>query len=173
MSGLFTVPIGGLKEGHYNFDFEIGSEFFEMFEESEIREGKLIAVAEIEKGPSHINIDIKISGSVRICCDRCLEVFDHPVECDNRLVIKFGPVRDESDPEILTLPVDEHGLDLKQYLYEFIYLALPIQKVHPDDKNGESTCDPFMLRKLKEHLVSDEVRSDPRWDELKKLMNKN
>jgi uncharacterized metal-binding protein YceD (DUF177 family) len=147
MSGLFTVPISGLKEGHHIFDFEIGKKFFEMFEESEIKEGMLVAITEIEKGSTHINLDIKISGSVRICCDRCLEMFDLPVACENRLVIKFGPVRDESDPDILTLPVDEHE-SILQYFYEFIYLALPIQKYTPMIKT-EKAHDPFILQKLR------------------------
>jgi len=30
-----------------------------------------------------------------------------------------------------------------------------------------------MLGKLKEHIVGDESENDPRWDELRKLMNKN
>jgi uncharacterized protein len=71
------------------------------------------------------------------------------------------------------MPVDEHELDMKQYFYEYILLALPIKRVHPDDKNGNSTCDPEMLKKLKEHIISEEVESDPRWDELKKLINNN
>ena len=173
MSGLFTIPISGLREGHHTFDFEIGNTFFELFEESEIKEGVLIAVAEIEKGSSHVDMGIKISGTVRISCDRCLELFDLPVYCENRLLVKFGPELDESDPEILTIPHDEHELDLKQYFYEFIYLALPIQKIHPDDARGQSTCDPVMIQKLKEHLVDQEVENDPRWDDLKKLMNEN
>jgi uncharacterized metal-binding protein YceD (DUF177 family) len=60
-----------------------------------------------------------------------------------------------------------------QHCYEYILLALPIQRVHPDDKNGESTCDPGMLDKLKEHIIIEEPETDPRWDELKKLMNNN
>lgn len=173
MSGLFSVPIGGLKEGHHTFDFEISGGFFDLFDESEIKEGNLQAIIGIEKGGSHIDMDIRISGSVRICCDRCLEMFNHTVECDNRLLIEFGTVRDESDPEILILPRDEYDLDLKQYFYEFIYLALPIRRMHPDDENGNSTCDPVMLKKLKEHLIDEEVKNDPRWDELRKLMNNN
>ena len=74
---------------------------------------------------------------------------------------------------LLLLPADEHELDLKQYIYEYIHLALPIKRVHPDDKNGKSTCDPEMLKKLKEHIVNNENENDPRWDELKKLMNNN
>jgi uncharacterized metal-binding protein YceD (DUF177 family) len=51
-------------------------------------------------------------------------------------------------------------------------LALPIRKIHPDDSNGNSTCDPVMLKKL-EDLRVEESENDPRWDELKKLMNNN
>ncbi len=39
MSGLFTIPVSGFKEGHHTFDFEIDKEFFELFEESEIEGG--------------------------------------------------------------------------------------------------------------------------------------
>jgi uncharacterized metal-binding protein YceD (DUF177 family) len=173
MSGLFAIPVSGTKERHRTIEFEINKEFFDQFEESEIKDGELIAVAEIEKSSSHLDLDIKISGKVRVCCDRCLEMFDHPVECENRLLVKFGHSTDDSDPEIITLQYDEHELDLKQYLYEFIHLALPIRRIHPDKADGISTCDPVMLQMLKEHLVEEETTTDPRWDELKKLMNDN
>jgi uncharacterized metal-binding protein YceD (DUF177 family) len=173
MSGLFSIPISGLKEGHHTFNFEIDNKFFDLFEESEIKEGNLLAIVEIEKSSSLIEMEIKISGTVRICCDRCLEMFDHRVECNNRLLVKPGSEKDDSDPEIITLPRDENELDLKQFIYEYVHLALPIKRIHPDDSDGRSTCDPFMLGKLKEHLVEEEKKNDPRWDELKKLMNDN
>ena len=31
MSGLFIIPISGLKEGRHLFDFEIRNKFFEEF----------------------------------------------------------------------------------------------------------------------------------------------
>lgn len=173
MSGLYTIPISGLKEGHYTFDFDIDKKFFDLFEESEIKEGDLSVIAEAEKRSTHVDLNIKISGKVRICCDRCLEMFYHPLSCNNRLVVNFGKEIDEDDPEIITVPRDYHELDLKQYFYEFIHLALPIKRMHPDDGNGVSTCDPDMIRKLNEHLVQEEGETDPRWNELKKLMNDN
>jgi len=174
MSGYFAIPISGLKEGRHIYDFDINKEFFEKFEESEVKEGDIKASVEAEKRATHIVLNIRISGRIRICCDRCLEMFYFPVECENRLLVKFGKTSDDSDPEILTIPVDEHELELNQYFYEFIHLALPIQRVHPDDKNGESTCDPDMLKKLKEHIIfEEENKTDPRWEELKKLMNNN
>jgi uncharacterized metal-binding protein YceD (DUF177 family) len=173
MSGLFSIPLNGLTEGHHTFDFEINKEFFDLFEESEVKEGALVAITEVEKRSSHIDLLIKITGKVRISCDRCLDMFEHPVDCENRLIAKFGKLRDDSDSDIIMVPSDEPELDMKQYLYEFIHLALPIQRVHPEDKAGKSTCNPVMLEKLGEHKIEEEKKNDPRWDDLKKFINNN
>ncbi len=169
-----TIGLSGLKEGRHKIDFEIDNKFFESFEESEIKEGRLFAHVELDKGSSHIDLLIRISGSVKVCCDRCLEMFYYPVDCENRLLIKTGKkIDDDEDPDIISLAADEHELDLRQHFYDYIHLALPIKKVHPDDIDGKSTCDPEMLKKLNELVIEDEIESDPRWDELKKLMNDN
>jgi len=173
MSGTYAIPLSGLKEGLHNIDFEIGKEFFEKFEESEVKEGSLIANVEIEKRSSHADLFIRISGDVILCCDRCLEMFSQPVDCENRLLVKFGKSLDDIDPDILSVPADEHELDLTQHFYEYIHLALPIRRVHPEDSDGNSTCDPEMIRKLEEYIIEKKKNTDPRWDELKKLMNDN
>ena len=173
MSGTYTIPIFGLKEGRHTIDYTIGEEFFEFFEESEIKEGSLIANIEIEKRSTHADLLIKISGSIKISCDRCLEIYDQHLSSENRILIKFGKSLEEDDPDIISLSSEEHEVDLRQHLYEFIHLALPIRRVHPNDSKGKSSCDPLMLKKLKEHLIEEEHEMDPRWAELKKLMNDN
>lgn len=173
MSGLYTIPLSGLKEGGHTYKFEIGEEFFEHFEGSEITSGDMIAVVELDKRSTHMDLKFSIKGSVVISCDRCLEPFPQPLSSENRLLIKLGKNWDENDPDLLTIPADEHELDVKQYIYEFIYLALPIKRTHPLDKKGKSTCDPEMLRKINEYSVNSENDSDPRWEELRKLMNNN
>ena len=173
MSGAYIIPINGLKEGRHNYNFEIDKGFFEQFEGSEIEEGKLNAEVNAEKSSSHLDLSIKITGTVRVTCDRCLEMFDYTVNSSNRLLVKFGKQADNSDPDIITVQEDESEIDLNQYFYEYIVLALPIQKVHPDDIEGHSTCNPEMLGKLKEYVSGEEDGSDPRWDELKKLMSNN
>jgi uncharacterized protein len=173
MSGSFTIPLVGLKEGRHTIDIEIGEEFFEQFEESEVKEGRLIAYIEMDKRSSHIDLSVRISGDVKICCDRCLEMFSFPVDCTNRLLVKFGKSLEGSDPDIITLSSDGQELDLEQHIYELIMLSIPIKRVHPDDDFGNSTCDPLMLKKLEEFIIDQENEIDPRWDELKKLMNDN
>ena len=176
MSGLYNLPLSGMKEGRHTFDFEIGKEFFEEFEESEIKEGSLKAYIEMDKRSTHLDLLVRITGTVMVSCDRCLGMFAWPLDCENRLLVRLGKIISEDDPDIISLPSDEHELELKQHFYEYIYLALPIKRVHPADKNGKSSCDPVMLKKLNELLVEEEgeeKQSDPRWDELKKLKNEN
>jgi uncharacterized metal-binding protein YceD (DUF177 family) len=170
MSGFFTIPVGGLKEGQNSFDFELDKGFLEQYEETEIQDAKLKAFVEAEKTSSHIDITVRITGVIDIACTRCLGVFSYPIDCENRLLAKFGQNDYESDPDIIIIPKDKHELNLMQYFYEYILLALPIKRVHPDDKNGESTCDKEMIKKLSEYIVSEENLSDPRWDKLRCLM---
>ena len=171
MSGLYTIPISGLKEGCHSYDFEIGKRFFDLFEESEISDGELKASVEAEKRRSHIDVIIRINGTVRISCDRCLGIFSLPLSSENRLVVKSGNAKDENDPDIISLAADENELDLTWYFYENILLALPIKRLHPEDENGNSTCDPEMINRLNEHIKNDDIGTDPRWDELKRIMN--
>jgi uncharacterized metal-binding protein YceD (DUF177 family) len=100
-------------------------------------------------------------------------VFFQHIDCENKLLVKFGKKWDDTDPDIITIPADEHELDIKQYLYEFIHLALPIQRIHPGGVDGTNNCDPEMLKKLNQHIVDEVKDNDPRWDELKKLINNN
>jgi uncharacterized protein len=171
MSGLYIIPLSGLKEGRHTYNFEIGKSFFGLFEGSEINEGDLTAYIELDKHSSHLDIKFTIKGTVRINCDRCLEEYSQPIDCENRLLVKTGSRWEEEDPDLISMPVDEHELDLNQYLYEYIHLALPLQRVHPVDAAGKSTCDPEMIKRISGYDGNDET--DPRWDELKKLMNNN
>lgn len=171
MSQRYTIPVSGLKEGRHTFDFEIDNRFFEKFEESEVREGSLVADVVLEKRSTHMDLSISIRGEVKINCTRCLGLLLWPIVCENRLLVKFGSVDEEIDPDILYLPHGENDLDLEQHLYDFIILAVPIRRIHPDDSAGNSTCDPDMLKKLDEHKIEDESGNDPRWDKLRKLMN--
>ena len=85
-------------------------EFFEQFEESEVKEGGLVANIEMDKRSTHLDLTIRVSGSVIVSCDRCLEMFSQPVASENRLLVKFGKSVGDTDPDILSVPVDAFEL---------------------------------------------------------------
>lgn len=170
---MYSIPLAGLKEARYTYEFSLGDDFFEAFEGSELKRGELTADVVLQKCSAHYELDININGQVGVICDRCLEEFFMPLSVAGRLIVRQGRVWDDSDPDMVTISPEEHELDLSQFFYEYIHLALPIKRIHPDDSDGHTTCDPEMIRKLQEHTAHGEKEHDPRWDELERLSTNN
>ena len=57
---------------------------------------------------------------------------------------------------------------MSEPLYEIYMLNYPIRVVHP-----EGECNEEMERVLEDMTVEESDEIDPRWDELKKLINNN
>lgn len=174
----YDIAFKGLKEGSHRFDFEIDDRFFETFENSLVSKGKIKAKVTLQKQSTLLIVEISVKGTVVLMCDRCLEDYDQRVKSKSQLIVKFSSEQEELSDELIVLGVDEHQINVAQYLYEQIILGLPIKHVHPTDKEGNSTCNPEMLEKLKEYLIDDEkpVKDekpviDDRWSELKKLID--
>ena len=162
----FIIPFKGLGLGEHHYDFEIRKAFFESYELLNIRDGQLKLSVTLEKESNLMVFLFHFNGRVILQCDRCLEDYSQTLEGDFRLIVKFAEKFEEVSDEMITIPFDENRMDLKQYIYEYINMVLPIKRVHPDDENGNSTCQPEMLDRLDKHT---EHTVDPRWDALKKL----
>ncbi len=173
MQSMYSIPLKGLKEGNHLYDFKIDSNFFASFEKSEIHEAELMAVASLYKSSSHMELVIKITGSVILVCDRCLDPYTQEISTEDRILIKFGEQWEEVNDEVIIVPFEESEFKLDQLIYEFVHLGLPLKKMHPDDDHGNSTCNPDMLKKLEKHLSHGEGNGDPRWRELEQLKNIN
>ncbi|HCC71384.1 MAG TPA: hypothetical protein DEQ09_09585 [Bacteroidales bacterium] len=174
MKGIYSIPLKGLKEGNHLYDFEIDSTFFATFERSEIHEAELKAEVKLVKRSAHMEIKVEITGRVTLVCDRCLDLYTQEIHTSDSMLVKFGEQWEEVDDQVIMIAHGETEFILDQLLYEFAHLGLPLKKMHPDDENGNSTCNPEMLEKLNQHLVQREDNDvDPRWKELEKLRNIN
>jgi len=167
----FVIPFSGLSLGIHTFDFEINRKFFESIEYSEIHDGEISWHVELNKQNNMLIFNFSFSGKVNVTCDRCADDFDMPIEGNNRLIVKFGNIAYEETEEIIVLTETEHEIDLAPFIYEYLILAMPLKRVHPDDENGVSQCDPEVIKKLEEISIrhKDNNDIDPRWDALKNL----
>jgi uncharacterized protein len=164
----FVIPFEGLDIGNHDFIFDVNRLFFEEIEYSEIKNGNISVQLDFEKQDNMIILLFHIKGEVEVSCDRCTEEFNFPIEGEQKLIIQFGESYQEESGELIVISRGESEINVAPYIYEYINLLLPIQRMHPDDSNGESTCNPEMLEKLNDLTVS-ERQLDPRWDALKKL----
>jgi len=160
----YDVPIYGMKEGVYDFDFSMEDGFFEYFGNSDIIGGKIQVNLSVHRRSQFMEFHFNLKGSVRIICDRCLEEFNYQIETNEMLYLRYGDVFEEVSDNVIIIPREEPRVNIAQYLYEYTVLNLPVSRMHKEDD-----CNPEMLKKLGLHKASEEEKIDPRWDALKKL----
>jgi len=163
----YNIQFVGLEPGNHIFEFEVNDSFFEQFEFSQIQHGKIHVNVDLEKMERMMIFNIRLTGDVLVTCDRCTNEFYFPIEDDQKLIVKLGAEYVEESEDVVIIPETDYQVNLAAYIYEFIHLALPVRLLHPDDEQGNSTCDPDMLIRLQTLSTHDVI--DPRWDALKKL----
>ena len=169
----YIIPFKGLKEGDHEFEFKFSDKFFKEHRVLESPNGSIKAIVDLVKDPTMLYFSVLLEGRMQLKCDRCLDYFDYPVRYSDRFVVKFGENIEESTDEIWILRPNEFELDLEQYFFECLGLSLPIQRVHPDVKDGISSCNAEMLALLGSHFSQNNTKDepDPRWNALKKLLD--
>lgn len=172
-TGHCTIPLTGLKEGSHSYRFSIESDFFALFEGSEIAGGELAVEVNLVKRSSHLELLLSLAGNVQLLCDRCLEPFTYRLEAQNRIYARFGDHYEEVDDEVIMIPWGDGHFSLDQLIYEFAHLALPIRRNHPEESDGESGCDPEMLARISgvadQEDQNIESESNPVWKGLEGL----
>ena len=169
----YKIPFNGLEDGNHQFKFTVDDKFFAAFEESEITKGNLTVDIDLLKRSTGLEVMFNIEGTVVSQCDRCLDDLDCNIEYKGKIFFEFGSHNEEVSDELVILSSSEDELELENYIYEFINLSLPIKRVHSDDEEGNSLCNPEMLAKLNNVIVHNEDKKidDPRWDKLRDLIN--
>lgn len=166
----FIIQFRGLGVEIHQFKFKVNESFFEAFNYSELKAGDVSVNLSMEKQETMLVLGFSLKGSVKVLCDRCLDEFDFAIDSSERLIVQFGESYQELSDEIVVIPENAYEIDLAPYIYEFINLSLPIQKIHPNDSEGNSLCKKEITDLLDD--LGGEQQIDPRWEELKKLKNK-
>lgn len=170
----FTIPFIGLKLGTHHYNYIIEKSFFEFFEYEDFNDAHVNVDVSLIKNTTLLELNFKISGSVNINCDLTNEPFNQTIENNFDLVVNFGDEYNDENIDILILPHGAYEINIQQYIYELIVLAVPIKRVHPGVEDGSLSSE--ILEKLKElspkldNEIKEDKDIDPRWNTLKKLL---
>ena len=167
----FLIPVSGIKPDTYSFDFKIDESFFQHFEYSEIKSGEVQVHLVMEKEERLMQFHFSLTGYLRVPCDRCYEPMDQDISGEENLIVKFGSDFHEESDVVQVIPEGESFFDVSPFLYEYIHLLLPVRRVHPENEEGNTECDPEIIRRLEATPKPSEP--DPRWEILNKLKTKN
>lgn len=153
--------------GSHDYDWELDKKFFEALENPDVLGCAILVRLTLDKQERMLVLDFNISGYLVVACDRCLDPFNMPVKIGEQFFIKFGETFKEESESVLVIPETEYQFDVSELIFDFISLAIPIKKVHPDEASGEAGCDPETLSRL--NTLTLKKGSDPRWDALKNI----
>ena len=141
------VPLRGLPNGSHTFEYQADGEFFQTFGSEIIQDAVCDIWMVVTKSRDFIKLDCTIIGSVIVECDRCLDDLQIPIEVNRGLLVKFGSEEDvdvgTGDDDVMMVDDTAAMLDLSQFVYDYVCLALPLQMVHP-----EGECNPLMTAYL-------------------------
>lgn len=172
----YIVRLSGLGEGEHDFSFKLDRDFLTSFDQTDIEHGEVHAAVILEKSAGSMVLCFHLEGNVEVVCDRCLDRFMIPIRSDQQLILKRGEKPGEIEDDVVVIGIEEHEINVRQYLFEFLILALPVRRVHPVDEKGLSGCNPEMIEKLEAHQDQEDSRkegTDPRWDALKEIIENN
>ena len=168
----FYIDVYHLKNGIHQYDFEIDDQFFQDFGTEFTEHGKGTAMVTLDKTDSLISATFDLDLKVELTCDRSLEKFEFPVIQKEKLLFKYGEEEQELDVDVLMITKDTQRINFGKHLHDYIGLAIPYKKVHPNYTNIEEEEDEIFFQTHPD--ASDEEQAeDPRWEALKKLKNKD
>lgn len=173
----YEIAWQGLKPGIHTFQYEINDRFMKEHGDwaFEGLEGQVTVT--FDKQPSFFMLRFDVDGKLNTPCDRCGDDFKLRLWDEFNLLIKLtgeGAEKKEDDADVVFIPRSETVIDIGNWLYEFIQLSIPLQRIHPEGENGESTCNAEalkLLNKLSDH--EEEHNNNELWKGLDALKEKS
>ena len=191
----YKIHLKSLSIGDHTYDYTLDTEYFKNIDSQEVQKGNVQAKVLVRNNGSNYEFTFKLEGVVKVPCDRCLDDMELPIAHVGKLIVKFGAAYAEEGDDIIIIPEVEGEINIAWFLYEFVALSIPIKHIHAPGK-----CNRMMSGKLKKHLAknpddddddmdldmdiednepvidfeeSETQPTDPRWHELKKIIDNN
>lgn len=170
----FEIAFVGLKPGVHEFSYQVDNRFFEEYNEQDFRNPDVSVKLLLEKNNGFMILRFQIGGKAEVTCDRCnsnlpMQLFD-----DFTVTIKMTDDPDlmneqEEDPDVYYISRGESHIDVKDWIYEFINLSIPMQKTCEYENMDGPYCNPAAREILKNMKPETNEGSNPIWKGLERF----
>jgi uncharacterized metal-binding protein YceD (DUF177 family) len=130
------INIASLKEGNQQLELVSGAKEIGL-DEDLIKENLMINL-ELYKLVHQLDISAKISGVMKMKCDRCLEDFEKPFDAGFELVYVQKSPREEAidDDYMRTYNPAMKTVDITNDIKEIVMLSVPMKKLPRENQDG-------------------------------------
>ena len=174
----FEIAFVGLKPGVHEFRYEVDNRFFANYSQADFTDCQASIILKLEKNTSFMMLKFEIGGSVNVICDRCGNTLTMDLWDEFNMVIK--PVENpeemnesEEDPDIFYISRTESHLHVADWIYEFVSLSIPMQRMCDEQEMGGPQCNKEILAMLKKMGSAEIENNHPLEKGLEKFKKNN
>jgi len=170
----YEIAWQGLKPGVHVYQYALDDKFMAAFEgERDFKDLDAQITLKFDKKSNFFLCHFDVDGSITALCDRCGGDFKLRLWDEFDLVIKLTGTEEadeiSDDADVVFIPRSETVIDISSWLYEFVMLSIPLQKIHPDKADGSPGCDETVLKLLNQLSGQAEVPKNDIWKGLEGL----
>ncbi|MEO7924165.1 MAG: DUF177 domain-containing protein [Chitinophagaceae bacterium] len=171
----FEIAFVGLKPGVHEYNYSISEKFFEAFQQQDFRNCKANVKLLLDRKSGFMLLKFEIGGSLEVTCDRCNN--NLPLDLWDEFSITVKMVEDpelmneqEDDPDMYYISQSDSHVDVANWIYEFINLSIPFQKVCDFERMDGPNCNASALDMLKKlEPEENKIKENPIWKGLEKF----
>lgn len=170
----YEIAFVGLKPGIHHFNYEIDDQFFEGYDQQDFRRCKAVVKLELEKAAAFMRLRFDVGGSLEISCDRCNSEMPFQLFEQFNLTVKMVDEPDvmneqEEDPDVYYISKGESHLYVKDWLFEFVNLSIPMQRTCEFENMDGPHCNAAARVLLRGNSNGNGTFQNPIWNDLQKF----
>lgn len=172
----FDIAFVGLKPGIHVFEYRVDDKFFKEYGEQEFTNCTAHVKLTLEKNSNFMQLKFDVGGNADVVCDRCGNTLTKNLWEEFNMVVKMveNPEtmnEQEEDPDVFYISRGESHLHVANWIYEFVCLSIPFQKMCNEEEMGGSQCNKEVLEKLKQMEQNVKQEGNPLLKDLEKFKN--
>jgi uncharacterized metal-binding protein YceD (DUF177 family) len=170
----FEIAFVGLKPGLHEFNYQVNDRFFEEYNEQDFRNADARVRLLLEKNNGFMILRFEIGGKAEVTCDRCVNNLPIQLFDEFRVTVKITDDPElmnnqEEDPDVYYISRGESHIDIKDWIYEFVNLSIPMQKTCEYENMDGPYCDAAAREVLNNMKPEDNAGANPIWKGLEKF----
>ncbi|MEO6313928.1 MAG: DUF177 domain-containing protein [Chitinophagaceae bacterium] len=171
----YDIAFVGLKQGIHEYQYQVNDKFFEPYQQQDFRSCKANIKLTLDKQNGFMLLKFEIGGALEVTCDRCgsnelpMNLWD-----EFNVVVKQAEDPEkmnelEEDPDVYYIGRGDSHLHVADWIYEFVNLSIPMQRMCSAAEIGSRFCDNDVLAMLAKNEDQSGDSENPIWKGLDKI----
>ena len=170
----FEIPFVGLTPGFHEFEYSVTDKFFDAYQQQDFKNCDVNIKLSLDKKMGFMLLKFVVAGKIEVICDRCGNSLPIDLWDEFNILVKLVEEPDvmnmqEEDPDVYYIARGESHLHISDWIYEFINLSIPLQRMCKEEDIGGKYCNKDVLNMLKNLESKKDKPANPLWEGLEKF----